>query len=607
MSEKKKYFWNRIFGNPQKFWNDPRWFFPCFAAFLFSCVIVIFGFGESPSYIQRITGIVLFFCFLLAIIAFVLALIPWTRIPLFWMLRHRFKLLAMVSFVTVLFYFEENWRGKHAWDNYCRKWEASGVRFDLVGMSPPPVPEEQNFALTPIVYSSYGGVLTKDGKRISPENANLVNRLDLRIVQDPERQPTNLVFGSWYTTTLTDLKVWQDYYRHPEQFLPLPHANSNCQFPISIQSNTPARNVLQALSKHDNAIEELRAAAQLPYSRFPLEYDCQEAAGMLLPHLQALKGAATTLELRVIAELEVGESDKALADTKLAFRLSEAVHNEPILVSHLIRISIHKVLSQIIWEGLARHSWSSAQIVELQGLLAHQDFLAEFEQGMRGETVFCNMITDYMRRERNPGYLKGLLKIGDSDNSPSLSDVLILLDYLFIPDGWYYQTELRFAQMQQEWVIPAVDLRHRIASPTSNRQMNSKLFSAGKNLSANLMQNVLIISLCSGIQEAHKKFATAQAQLDLTQTACALERYKLANGNYPNSLDALAPQFIAQVPHDVIDGKPLHYERTANGQFVLYSIGWNEKDDGGVVGRKESGSSADIERGDWVWRYPASR
>ncbi len=68
---------------------------------------------------------------------------------------------------------------------------------------------------------------------------------------------------------------------------------------------------------------------------------------------------------------------------------------------------------------------------------------------------------------------------------------------------------------------------------------------------------------------------------------------------------------MEKIPHDIIGGQPLHYRQTADGQFVLYSVGWNEKDDGGVVvnqksrdSRDESGNSLDISQGDWVWRYP---
>ena len=43
------------------------------------------------------------------------------------------------------------------------------------------------------------------------------------------------------------------------------------------------------------------------------------------------------------------------------------------------------------------------------------------------------------------------------------------------------------------------------------------------------------------------------------------------------------------------------YRRTADGQFILYSIGWDEKDDGEVPGK----TLFDEKQGDWVWQYPA--
>ena len=100
-----------------------------------------------------------------------------------------------------------------------------------------------------------------------------------------------------------------------------------------------------------------------------------------------------------------------------------------------------------------------------------------------------------------------------------------------------------------------------------------------------------------------KKIAAIQASIDLARVACALERYRLAHGEYPETLDTLAPQFIAQLPHDIINGQPLHYRREASGQFILYSVGWNETDDGGQVVLSKGGS-VDQKNGDWVWQYP---
>ena len=110
-----------------------------------------------------------------------------------------------------------------------------------------------------------------------------------------------------------------------------------------------------------------------------------------------------------------------------------------------------------------------------------------------------------------------------------------------------------------------------------------------------------------------QRTAYGQNAVNMARVAIALERYRLANGNYPDSLDALAPQFMEKIPHDIINGEPLHYRRTEDGQFVLYSVGWNETDDGGVVetkvvgvtDRKSRNPIWDISQGDWVWGYPA--
>ncbi len=100
------------------------------------------------------------------------------------------------------------------------------------------------------------------------------------------------------------------------------------------------------------------------------------------------------------------------------------------------------------------------------------------------------------------------------------------------------------------------------------------------------------------------KFAVTQSYTDLAIVACALERHRLAHGAYPENLDALVPQFLEKLPHDLINGQPLHYRRTADGNFLLYSVGWNETDDHGQIALTKAGN-LDREKGDWLWQYPA--
>jgi type II secretory pathway pseudopilin PulG len=94
--------------------------------------------------------------------------------------------------------------------------------------------------------------------------------------------------------------------------------------------------------------------------------------------------------------------------------------------------------------------------------------------------------------------------------------------------------------------------------------------------------------------------ATTRNQTKVNQAwvVCGLERYRLAHCNYPENLEALVPQFLDKLPHDVIGGGPLKYRRTDDGKFRLYSVGWDEQDNGGTPGK-------DSDSGDWVWTTAA--
>ena len=105
------------------------------------------------------------------------------------------------------------------------------------------------------------------------------------------------------------------------------------------------------------------------------------------------------------------------------------------------------------------------------------------------------------------------------------------------------------------------------------------------------------------IPNFNRAFQTAaqkQTQANQTLIACALERYRLARGQYPESLQALTPHFIDRIPHDIINGEPLKYRRTAAEEFQLYSVGWNETDDGGIAGSCDDGTM-EMAHGDWTW------
>jgi tetratricopeptide (TPR) repeat protein len=491
----------------------------------------------------------------------------------------RRMLIALAGLITLvaLLITEENWRGKHAWEKYKREMEAKGERFDIASVAPPPVPDAQNFFAASIVVSVLG-------LKNQTDSENLAG--DLSIYRGNSKLwPTN--GGSWQKATFADLQEWQHYFRK------LAESSTNA-FPVPSQPTTPAADVLLALSIFDSQVEELRQASQRPYSRFPFNYDNGFAdVGKLLPSLAGEKRCIQLLRLRAIAEVNDGKSDKALDDIKLMLHMTDSIRDQPFLITHLVRIAMMTITLQPIYEGLARHQWSETQLAELEQRLAKVDFLADFQTAMRGERACAIESFENQRRTREI--------IEPQGDGESTADKPVILSLRFMPSAYFYQNELAFAREHEQFILPLVDLTNRIAAPAVLRQSEAAVSNQMKHAFALYQAQALMVF--PAISKSVTKCAAIQAQVDLARVACALERYRRAHAEYPETLDVLAPQFIEKLPHDITNGQPLKYRRSEDGQFVLYSVGWNETDDGGIVALKKTGS-LDSEKGDWVWQYP---
>jgi hypothetical protein len=103
-----------------------------------------------------------------------------------------------------------------------------------------------------------------------------------------------------------------------------------------------------------------------------------------------------------------------------------------------------------------------------------------------------------------------------------------------------------------------------------------------------------------------------QALLRCTVAALAVERYRLAHGQWPESLDSVVPEYLPAAPTDPFDGQPLRFRRLENG-LVIYSVGLDLHDDGGILNRQNPGAQGtdlgiqlwDMSQRRQPWRPPS--
>ncbi len=87
----------------------------------------------------------------------------------------------------------------------------------------------------------------------------------------------------------------------------------------------------------------------------------------------------------------------------------------------------------------------------------------------------------------------------------------------------------------------------------------------------------LLMPAFQKVQSARDRAEQIERNLHI---AFALAAYRADTGRYPAKLDDLAPKYLATVPADIFNGKPLIYKPTEKG-YLFYSVGANGKDEEG--------------------------
>jgi hypothetical protein len=485
---------------------------------------------------------------------------------------------CLATLVIASFVFE-NLRWKRAWDNYRSEPGDAARRLDWDSVVPPRVPDDQNFAMTPLLAPLFDFV---PGTQ-RPRDTNAVARL--------HAFPSNLRVDEGLPSAARGLTTDYDRLFEYNRTRPIPTApGTRFEQLGQLDRKQAAAKVLEVLAPVDPALAELSHAIGRPSSRFNLRYEHEPPYEIVLPHLAIIRRCAQTLCWRAVAQLELGRPDAAFPDVDLALRLADTLKGEPILISHLVRLAITQHAMSVIWEGLRERRWSDPQLAQFQQMLARPQLLVEGHQAVLTERAWG--LRTLQSALAHPWEYRDELGAGS----------------WFIrvtPRGWGYAEQLNYCRAFDTFVIPAFAAEGRRLDPDRVRDRSAALekYLERPFPRAIIEHRIAVGILVPALSNATRKIAQAQTLLDLAGLACALERHRLAHGQYPDSLDALVPALMKELPRDIANGQPLHYRRTDDGRFLLYSVGWNLKDDGGTPGwASVSKRSVDLEKGDWVWQ-----
>jgi len=485
--------------------------------------------------------------------------------------------LEAVALIS-LFYIEEDWRGARAWAATKAEWEAKGVSFDPQTYFPPPIPDAENLGAIPL--------FKMDPDPDDPDHEIVTLTLN-RATRNglPGNDLPNHFMGNWQVGRMPDLEKIR--------------TSIAAAYAESFKSVPPPSDSLAQFEALYPFIAELRSAATTrPHCRFEADHSDQfpGTRTFTLPVSQIKVSKILTLD--AILALAEHQPDLALEDIKTNRKLISGVQRDPSLVPGFVGTGTGAIASTAIYDGIALHSWNDAQLAEIQDELARIDYLQNFQFSMRSEAITQDAPNiDFLKNNRQGKYGD----IFEEWYSKSVSSLI----YLSMPNGWFDENKSRVVAAELS-ISQTVDPKSRRVYPESADALETQAMAFKTRWDGYAPWNIIYILATPDVVWATSKFAVAQvAFIDETRIACGLERYRLAHGVYPDSLEALVPGCIDEVPHDIMNGEPYHYRVRPDGTFLLYSVGWNQKDDGGkVVFKKDEPTNVNVKEGDWVWPTP---
>ena len=505
-------------------------------------------------------------------------------------------LLISVCTPLVLFHAIEDFRGVTAYQARRAELIASGERLSLSELVGPKPRDEDNFFATPFWKQfEYEHVPTNGPKGYTTQwknrnGADFPYKTNFTLPELPEtKKPSQIDSPSLPVATDGRIKLtdWAAAFREATTNPPSPRSGRPIlSFPVPSNPGKPADDVLLALSKFDPTLAEFSGAAGRPQNVYPTHFE--EGFATLLPNLAAFKSTARIYQLRAAARLETGNTTGALEDVRMIFRFGESIQDEPILISQLVRFAIENIGFKTLWMGLVDHRWSDPQLVELQRILENRQFGPALIRSLEGERALAIETLD--RSLVGPGKLlvdlSPMESLGEGTDSfiSSISGPSLVKPSMFlVPAGWFRRSQLALLNGYQRLLINA---RQELSPTNSGYRFAAKAGDLSADVTPKARSlapfDILVGMLLPALDRATFKAASAETVARLARTACALERFHLAHGEFPKTLAELAPQYIAVVPVDYITSEPLHYQRTDDGWFQLWSVGNDGKNDGGI-------------------------
>ncbi|MEC9374645.1 MAG: hypothetical protein VYC34_12410 [Planctomycetota bacterium] len=328
---------------------------------------------------------------------------------------------------------------------------------------------------------------------------------------------------------------------------------------------------------------------------------------LVLPHVAPMRVASQLLAVDLEAAAESGDGGRAIEDLRAMLGMVGHMREIETIITDLTSASMLMKAIDSFGKALDRHAdaFSDAQLQEAAHLFA----------GAAGGEMMLRL--GWERKGFEDLLQRLYTDDGSGDGRLTLEGARALLTFVSSP--WDDVPQISLAT---KYALPVTDLvsigraeAQRLYDEIVNQALAEAQIplwergpsAAGRRVEA--MSEGGIDQLRYAVVTVYAAaYARASASMEKTEMArdamlvvIALELDRRERGAWAGGLEELAPRFVPRVPRDRFDGGALKYA-VRDGEPVVYSVGTDLDDDGGVPPRNAEGHAINERASHWMPR-----
>jgi hypothetical protein len=313
-----------------------------------------------------------------------------------------------------------------------------------------------------------------------------------------------------------------------------------------------------------------RKLAEYPEGRYAIDWKL-DFLNTLLKDVEISRPVSRLLAYDALVRAEAGDIDGAWLSGHAGVNVGRSIGDEPVGVSQLVRTQEVGAALLGLERTLARGEPKSHDIELVQRLLEDEaaEMPALWLQALRAERAQVQRALEAYEESRLT--LDELF--GEPRREPSRWDAL---------DVWRWARILRAHAAYLRDMTALIEAT-RLAALEQPPRIQAIVSAAQAEKKVAIFSYVFLLGTgkLPAIPVRH------QARLRSAAAGLAAERYRRdRQGHWPRSVEAMVPRYMAQVPADPYDGKPLRLRLLPDG-LVVYSVGPDGEDNGGKLDREK--------------------